>query len=294
MNSVLIKLFIELKGLPDSFKNAKENPLFGVIYTAIEGFVFFFVSFVSTVALTTFKMVWAIVRDFSYNLFSDYGPAIIKNVNQGTTWLLDNFQASPVKFSINLYFTFVVTGYMSGFLPLGEDVLVLFCFSAAVLIIYINMRDAFVDALKERQDAIYKDVTSFFVFKKDNLEALKESEESLLTLRQDIITLQDYTKTGLVRLQGSQKSVIQRLVAKEILSQLDAAKVVTSGLQSVLHKQMVVSFRESIVEGCFEPEGTLYYHLSGDMKNNPGLNWYLATQGPLWCKHPKTKHIERV
>lgn len=147
-----------------------------------------------------------------------------------------------------LSFLFFGIVFLWELLIINEEILVLGCFGAAVLIIHENVSNAVVESLEERRDAIHNELSAFIVLKQENLKALYESEKSMLNTTQNLIAVQKFCRHNFATLDEAYKDCLAPSVATILLSQLDALKGATGGLQPALQKQIALSFRESILE----------------------------------------------
>jgi len=142
----------------------------------------------------------------------------------------------------------LVIGLSHNLIIINEEILVAFCFLAAVGFLYSNLSDSVTESLDERADGIRKELSTFLLLKQENLNELYKSEESFLNTTQNLAILQKYCQEHFVHLDQNQQKALVGLVAQNLHSKLDALQVTKKSLQPALHSQMNGSFRESVLE----------------------------------------------
>ena len=143
---------------------------------------------------------------------------------------------------------FVCIGLGHNFIIINEEILVTFCFLAAIGFLYSNFGSLVNEALEERSEGIRKELTTFLLLKQENLNELYKSEESFLNTTQNLAILQNYCQEHFVHLDQNQQKALAGLVAQHLHSKVEALHVVKKSLQPTLHTQMNVSFREAVLE----------------------------------------------
>lgn len=143
---------------------------------------------------------------------------------------------------------FLVIGLSHNLIIINEEILVTFCFLAALGFLYSNLGDSVTEALNERSEAIRKELSTFLLLKQENLNELYKSEQSFLNTTQNLAILQTYCQDHFVNLDQKQQDALVGLVAQNLHAKLDALQIVTKGLQPTLHAQMNASFREAVLE----------------------------------------------
>jgi hypothetical protein len=143
---------------------------------------------------------------------------------------------------------FVAIAYGHDLILINEEILVTFCFLAALFFLYSNMGDAITEALNERSEGIRKELSTFLLLKQENLNELYKSEESFLYTTQNLGILQKYCEQHFVHLDENQQKALVGLVAQNLHAKIEALHVIKKSLQPTLHAQMNLSFREAVLE----------------------------------------------
>jgi len=136
----------------------------------------------------------------------------------------------------------------NGFFVINEEILVVFCFLIALLIIFVNVRETTISSLDERAEGIRKELSVFLLLKQENLGDLYKTEESFLNTTENIRVLQKYTREHFALLGESQQKTLVGLVAKNLQTQLIGLRSIKDSLQPLLHKQIHASFRTAVLE----------------------------------------------
>ena len=153
-----------------------------------------------------------------------------------------------VKNNFRVIIAFLVIGLSHNLIIINEEILVTFCFLAAIGFLYSNLGDSVSEALNERSEGIRKELSTFLLLKQENLNELYKSEQSFLDTTQNLSILQNYCQEHFVHLDQNQQKALAGLVAQNLHAKLDALQIVTKNLQPKLHAQMNASFREAVLE----------------------------------------------
>ena len=153
-----------------------------------------------------------------------------------------------VKNNFRVIIAFLVIGLSHNLIIINEEILVTFCFLAAIGFLYSNLGDSVSEALNERSEGLRKELSTFLLLKQENLNELYKSEESFLTTTQNLAILQNYCQEHFVHLDQNQQKALAGLVAQHLHSKVEALHVVKKSLQPTLHTQMNTSFREAVLE----------------------------------------------
>ena len=141
-----------------------------------------------------------------------------------------------------------ILGCLTGYIPVNEEFLVIFCFVCALRLIHLNVSDSITAALDERSEGIRKELSAFLLVKQENLNELYASEQNFLNTTKNLAILQNYCQTHFVHLDQNQQKALAGLVAQNLHAKLEALQVVKKSLQPTLHVQMSLSFREAVLE----------------------------------------------
>ena len=186
------------------------------------------------------------------NSVLNLGLKAFKFILQASQFILDiGFFLSNSDFfkkNFRIIITLLVIGFSHNLIIINEEILVTFCFLAAVGFLYLNLKDSISEALDERSEGIRKELSTFLLLKQENLNELYKSEESFLTTTQNLAILQNYCQEHFVHLDQNQQKALAGLVAQHLHSKVEALHVVKKSLQPTLHTQMNASFREAVLE----------------------------------------------
>jgi len=147
-----------------------------------------------------------------------------------------------------IFLVFCVAAVQWEWLIINEELLVLYCFGMAIFVIMQNMSDSVSQSLNERADNIRKELTSFLLIKQESLNQLYQSEQSLLDTESNLALLEEYCQSNFIRLEHSQEQALAGLVAQNFVQKLDAISNISSGSAPYVHKQLSLSFRETVLE----------------------------------------------
>lgn len=193
------------------------------------------------------------------NIFASTINAILKLVQlvidfvyNSLNFILDlvNFLKGSEFFKENYRFIFIffAVAFSHNLIIINEEILVTFCFLAALFFLYSNLGESVADSLNERSEGIRKELSTFLLLKQENLQELYKSEESFLNTTKNLAILQQYSQDHFVNLDASQQKALTGLVAQNLHAKLEALQVVKKSLQPALHAQMNTSFREAVLE----------------------------------------------
>jgi len=80
----------------------------------------------------------------------------------------------------NSFFPVAAAAYIYWISIINEEVLVALCFFAAVVYIYVATGESVTEALDEREEAIRKDLGTFLILIRENIQQVLKSEKCLL------------------------------------------------------------------------------------------------------------------